>query len=307
VIPVALALGSSLAWGLADFLGGLKSRSLALPTVLLLSQAVGLVITLAVVALAGEPLPVATVTLGWAALAGILDLAGLWALYRGLARGSMSVVAPLAATAALIPTVFGFAILGERPSLVAVAGIGLAAVGVGLAGRSGEAGGRPLARGVGLALLAALCFGLGFITLDAASEGSVLWTLLVNRLGSVLVLAVVWGLDAWAGDFAVEGDNGVYVSRVAVRASLPGGRAVDYAAILGIGVLDLAAVGLFALASTQGLVSIVSALGSLYPVATVVLARLLLRERMSREQLFGVTVAMAGVVAISLASPGAAV
>jgi uncharacterized membrane protein len=93
VIPVVLALGSSLAWGLADFLGGLKSRSLALPTVLLLSQAVGLVITVAVVALAGEA-PAASATLGWAALSGILDLAGLWALYRGLSRESMSVVAP---------------------------------------------------------------------------------------------------------------------------------------------------------------------------------------------------------------------
>ena len=173
MIPVALALGSSLAWGLADFLGGLKSRSLALPTVLLLSQAVGLVITVAVVALAGEA-PAASATLGWAALSGILDLAGLWALYRGLSRGSMSVVAPLAATAALVPTVYGIAI-GERPAALALSGIALAVVGVALAGRSESADdGGPLARGVGLALLAALCFGLGFIALDTASEGGVI-------------------------------------------------------------------------------------------------------------------------------------
>ena len=141
MIPVVLALGSSLAWGLADFLGGLKSRSLALPTVLLLSQAVGLVITVAVVALAGEA-PAASATLGWAALSGILDLAGLWALYRGLSRESMSVVAPLAATAALVP-VYGIAI-GERPAALALSGIALAVVGVALAGRSESAddGGR---------------------------------------------------------------------------------------------------------------------------------------------------------------------
>ncbi len=231
MIPVALALGSSLAWGLADFLGGLKSRSLALPTVLLLSQAVGLAITVAIVAVvAGAPPTAATV--GWAALSGILDLAGLWALYRGLSRGSMSVVAPLAATAALVPAVYGIA-TGERPSGVVLGGIVLA------------------------------------------------------------------GLDAWAGDFEVDGDEGVYVSRVAVKASLPGGRFGDYAAVLGIGVLDLAAVGLFALASLEGLVSVVSTLGSLYPVATVVLARVLLKERMTRGHLLGVTIAMLGVVAIT--------
>ena len=255
-------------------------------------------ITLAVVALAGEA-PAASATLGWAALSGILDLAGLWALYRGLSRESMSVVAPLAATAALVPTVYGIAI-GERPAALALSGIALAVVGVALAGRSESADdGGPLARGVGLALLAALCFGLGFIALDTASEGGVTWTLLA--LGSVLVLGLVWGLDAWAGDFEVDGDDGLYVSRVAVKASLPGGRFGDYAAVLGIGVLDLAAVGLFAVASTQGLVSVVSTLGSLYPVATVVLARLLLKERLTRGQLAGVTVAMAGVVAISAA------
>jgi uncharacterized membrane protein len=122
VIPVALALGSSVAWGLADFLGGLKSRSLALPTVLLLSQTVGFVIAVGVVGLVSEPLP-ATQAVGWAALSGVLDLAGLWALYRGLARGSMSVVAPLAATAAVVPAVFGF-MIGERPSPTALAGSG---------------------------------------------------------------------------------------------------------------------------------------------------------------------------------------
>jgi len=175
-------------------------------------------------------------------------------------------------------------------------------VGVALAGRSTDPGDqRTLARGVGLALFAALCFGLGFVTLDTASEGSVVWTLLANRLGSVAVLLVAWGVDAWAGDFTADGDEGVYVSRVAVRAFLPGSGAGDYAAVLAIGVLDLVAVGLFALASTQGLVSVVAALGSLYPVATVVLARLLLRERMSTAQLAGVTVAIAGVLTISAA------
>ncbi|MBA3421441.1 MAG: DMT family transporter [Thermoleophilaceae bacterium] len=301
MIPLALALGSSLAWGLADFLGGLKTRSLALPTVLLLSQAVGLVISGVAVVLAGEPVASASGTLAWAALSGVLDLAGLWALYRGLSRGSMSVVAPLAATAAIIPAVYGLAI-GEQPSALALSGVGLAVVGVALAGRSQDPGDeRTLARGVGLALIAALCFGLGFVAVDTASEGSIVWTLLANRVGSVIVLLIAWRVDTWAGDFTADGDDGAYVSRVAVRAFLPGSGTGDYAAVLAIGVLDLVAVGLFALASTQGLVSVVAALGSLYPLATVVLARLLLRERMTTAQLAGVSVALVGVLAISAA------
>ncbi len=278
MIPLALALGSSLAWGLADFLGGLKTRTLALLTVLLLSQAVGLAIAGLVVVVAGEPLASDSGTLAWAGLSGVLDLGGLWALYRGLARGSMSVVAPLAATAAIIPAVYGLAI-GEEPSALALSGVGLAVIGVALAGRPPDPGDRStLARGVGLALVAALCFGFGFVALDAASEGSVVWTLLANRLGSVVVLLLVCGKASRAGGFRAEGNGRGYVSRLAARASLARSGAGDYAAVLAIGVLDLVAVGLFALASTQGLVSVVAALGSLYPIATVVLARLLLGE-----------------------------
>ena len=212
----------------------------------------------------------------------------------------MSVVAPLAATAALVPTVYGIAI-GERPAALALSGIALAVVGVALAGRSeSDDDGGPLARGVGLALLAALCFGLGFIALDTASEGGVTWTLLANRLRA----RTRPRLGARCLGRRLRGRRRRRAPRLARgRQGLPprGGRLGDYAAVLGIGVLDLAAVGLFAVASTQGLVSVVSTLGSLYPVATVVLARLLLKERLTRGRLAGVTVAMAGVVAISAA------
>lgn len=267
---------------------------------LLLSQAVGLVITLAVVALAGEA-PAASATLGWAALSGILDLAGLWALYRGLSRESMSVVAPLAATAALVPTVYGIAI-GERPAALALSGIALAVVGVALAGRSESADdGGPLARGVGLALLAALCFGLGFIALDTASEGGVTWTLLANRLGSVLVLGLVWGLDAWAGDFEVDGDDGLHVSRVAVKASLPGGPSRRLRRRAGHRRPRPRRRGAVRRRLDPGPRQRgVDARLSL-PRRHRRLARLLLKERLTRGQLAGVTVAMAGVVAISAA------
>lgn len=297
MLPLALALGSSLAWGVADFLGGLKSRRLALPAVLLLSQVVGLVIVAVAVVATGQPLA-SSATMGWAALSGVADLIGLLAFYRGLSLGAMSVVAPVAATAAVIPAGVGLA-SGERPSAAALAGIVLAVVGVALAGRSEPEPGRALGRGVGLALVAAVCFGLGFVALDSASDGGVGFTLLANRLGSVLIMLMVWGIDARAGDFAVESGDGLYTSRVAARPSLTGVGLGDYAALLAIGVLDLCAIGLFALASTQGMVSVVAAVGSLYPVATVVLARLLLGERMTSAQLAGVSVAMLGVLAIS--------
>ena len=151
---------------------------------LLLSQAVGLVIAGLVVVVAGEPLTTDSGTLAWVGFSGVLDLGGLWALYRGLARGSMSVVALLAATAAIIPAVYGLTI-GEEPSALALSGVGLAVIGARSPGGLGTPGTR--ARSLGWARprrRAVLRF--GFVTLDTASEGSVVWTLLANRLGSVV-------------------------------------------------------------------------------------------------------------------------
>lgn len=274
---VALALAAALAWGAADFVAGREARRVALLTVLFVSQGAGLVLALIVVALRGEGPPAEPFLLP-AAASGVCGMLGLAALYRGLAVGAMSVVAPLAATGAAIPVAAGLA-MGERPSLVQAAGLAVALAGVvmvSLEPRSGGAAAR-VASGAGLGLLAALALGLFFVALDRASEEDVLWAVLVNRITSIGLLTLA-----------------VLVSRPALghaRGRMP--------ALALVGAFDIGANALLALASTKGLVSVVGVLGSLYPVVTVVLAAVLLRERVRPAQRAGAAGALAGAALIS--------
>ena len=276
MIAVALGLGSSLAWGVADFLGGLASRRLSVLSVLAVSQVVGLALLVTVVALRGEG-PPATHHLVVAGASAFVGVGALAAFYRGLAVGTMAVVAPISATAAVVPVAAGVA-AGERPSSLQLAGIVLALAGVVLASREeadeGARGG--WAKGAGLALLSALGFGFFFVLIDSASEGDVFWALLSNRVTGVAMLV----------GFALV-----------LRPSLSFERG-DARMLVGVGVFDVAANTSFAVASTQGLVSVVGVCSSLYPVVTVLLARSFLGERVRALQLAGVAVALAGVVAI---------
>jgi drug/metabolite transporter (DMT)-like permease len=216
---------------------------------------------------------------GWAALAGSAGIIALAAFYRALAIGTMSVVAPISATAAAVPVLVGL-VEGERPSTLQVAGMAAALAGVILASREPiEEGAAPPNRAaIGLALVAALGFGTFFVGVDKASAtAEVPWVILVQRCSSLVLLVI---------------------AALAVRPGLP--RDGASIALLGmIGVLDLGANGLYALATTEGLLSVVSVLGSLYPAVTVVLARFVLAERIARVQEVGVVLALAGVVAIS--------
>ena len=286
MLALALGLGSSLAWGVADFVAGLKSRRLNVVTVLLLSQVAGLVGAAAIVGVRGEGPPGGDFAV-WAAVSSVVGLIGLTAFYRGLAVGAMSVVAPISATAALVPVTVGLA-TGERPSAPQVAGAALALAGVVLASREGveageavEAGaGGRMAAGTGLALVAALGFGCFFIAIDAASEEDVLWAILVNRIAGVSLLAAV---------------------ALAVRPGLAAGRE-HLAGLIAVGVLDISANTLFAAASQEGLLSLVGIAGSLYPVVTVVLARVVLHERIARAQRAGVAATLVGVALITAGS-----
>lgn len=276
MVAVALALGASISWGVADFLGGLKSRRLHVLTVLLLSQAVGMLLVGALVAVRGEGPPDARF-LFFGALAGLSGLIGLSAFYRGLAVGAMSVVAPISATGAAIPVAVGVA-TGDRPSEIQAVGLVLALVGVVVASREeGPAGSRRLAAGTGLALAAAAGFGGFFVGMDAASDGGVLWALLAARVFDVALLAAV---------------------AVLLRPGHPTS-ARDTRDIVAVGCFDVAANALFALASTEGLVSLVAVLASLYPVVTILLARAVLGERVRRSQAIGVALALGGVAAIA--------
>jgi drug/metabolite transporter (DMT)-like permease len=277
---IGLALGASLSWGVSDFLAGLKSRGLPVVAVLVVSQPAGLVFVAVALAAVGGAAPTAEEA-AWAAAAGAVGLLALAAFYRALAAGAMSVVAPVSATGAAVPLIVGLA-RGERPSALQAAGVVVALVGVVLASREPveEALGRSrVAAGVGLAGLAALGFGFFFVAVDAASEGgaSVLWVTLVLRAASSGI---------------------VIATALALRPRLPREPATIGVLLL-VGALDMSANVAVAAASTRGLVGIVSVLASLYPVVVVLLAHLVLRERIAQAQQVGVVLALAGVALIS--------
>ena len=283
MLAVALGLASSLCWGLADFFGGLQSRLRPLVAVLLVSQVIALtLLALFALVFAGEGPSAAAAA--WAALAGSVGCLALAAFYRGLAIGTMGVVAPLSATGAAVPVLVGVA-EGERPGAVQVAGMVLALVGILLASReaSGEpAPGqdeRPASRAaIGLALVAALGFGTFFVGVARATEtAEVTWVILISRSCSLLLVAA---------------------AALVIRPELPRD-ARSLVPLAAVGILDLAANGLYAVATTKGLLSIVAVLGSLYPAVTVILARLVLAERLTRVQGAGVIATLCGVVAIS--------
>lgn len=279
MLAIVLALGSSLVYGVSDFLGGLKSRSLPLLSVLLVSQATALALfSLAWALFAGEP-PDGE-HLAYALAAGLAETFAIAALYRGLAVGTMGIVAPVAACAPVVP-VGAAAVLGELPDPGQSAGIALAVAGVVLISleRRPAAGGRPVGPSVVYGLVTALGFGAFLAAMDAASEGGVLWALLIARLTTVGIFALAFVIRRTP--LAIP------------KAELP--------AIALIGVLVLAADALYATATTKGLLSVVAVLGSLYPVVTIALAHFYLQERLGRTQKLGVAVTLVGATAISIA------
>jgi drug/metabolite transporter (DMT)-like permease len=277
VTAVLLALGASLTWGFADFGAGFGARRLPVFVVATIMQLAGLV-SVGVVLLVTRDAPPSWRQVAWAVFAGLLGVVGLSAFYRGLAVGAMGIVGPISTTAAIVPFAYGLA-RGERPSPPQLAGVALAVLGVLGASleRRPEGRGRQVGTGVGLALLAALGFGCSLIGLSRAAPGGITWAVLVMRIVAVPCMTAL--------AFTVG----------AARA--PSRRMLWM--LIAVGIADTGATLLYAAASTRGLLSIVAVLASLYPVVIVVLARVLLAERVARPQLAGVAVALIGVALIS--------
>ena len=270
---IALALGASLTWGLGDFFGPLKGRSLGALRVLVYVQLGGLAAIAAIVAVRGKgPADSAAFLAIPAAVSGTL---GLYAFYRGAAVGAMSIVSPIAGMSAVVPVVVGIA-SGDRPSPWQWLGIGCALAGVFLASREPR-GSRRVAAGVGLALLAALGFGGYFAPMHAAGIGDFWWASLIFRLTSTSVV----------------------LAAVAVRRPTLAVPLVQVPLLALVGVGDMLGNLFFAAASTSGLISITSVLASLYPIVTVILARIVLEERVARSQEAGIALTLAGVALIS--------
>lgn len=277
-MAVLLALGCAVVYGAADFLGGLASRKTSVFGVVALSQVVGLAALLALLPWLGGPIEPAD--LRWGAASGLAGAAGLVVFFRALAGGVMSVVAPVTAlTAAAVPVLVGL-LTGDRVGTLAAAGIGLALAAVVLVSAEGGLMALRQARPESLlpALVAGSLFGFFFVLLDRTSDGSGLTPLVTARLASVGLVVVI----------ALVGRRTLRVTRPALPL------------VAGSGVGDMTANALFLLATQQdGQLAIIGVLASLYPVSTVVLAQLVLRERLVGTQVAGLGATLAAVVLIT--------
>jgi drug/metabolite transporter (DMT)-like permease len=281
-VGILLALGAASMYGLSDFLGGVLSRRTSVWRVAFgvqLSSAV--VLALVAVVFGGAP---SSTALAWGALSGIGSGVGTGFLYRGLANGRMSVVAPLSAVgAAALPVLVGV-VVGERPSALAWFGIVCALPAIWLIA-SGEGdenveGGHVAKGGTGVldGIVAGIGFGFLFVSLGQVPEGSGLFPAALSLAVSVVVIAVIAGVlrQSW----------------------LPRDR---YAAIsLAVGLATAAATMLFQLATQSGLLAISSVLSSFYPAFTVLLAVVVLRERIHQGQAFGLAMAAGAVTLVTL-------
>ena len=271
-----LALLGAASWGIGDFLGGVAARRIHVLTVLVGSQAAGLV-GAALWVLASADSPPGIEDLLPAIGAGACGAIGLAALYRGMAVGAMGIVAPISAASPVIPLAVDL-VGGTSPSALQWVGIVIVLGGIVLLAREpGGTGSATLAAGVGLAVVAAVAFGLFVVGLDAATDGGVPWTILAVRSTSTL-LALVLAVSA-------------------AVAILPPARLLP--TILAVGVFDTAANVLVAFATTRGSAGIVAVLSALYPVATIILARVLLGERLDGTRRAGGALALGGAAAVA--------
>jgi drug/metabolite transporter (DMT)-like permease len=262
-------------WGVGDFLGGLASRRLAVIVVVVVSQAIGLAGLLVWVAATRDPFP-GVVELLPAAGAGVAVLAGVTAFYRGLAIGAMGIVAPITASGPIVPLAVD-AVHGTTPTPLQWLGIAFILVGVATLSWEGAHGQTRIASGAGLAILAALGFGLYFVGIDAGADESASWAVVAARITAVSIGALV----ALASSRPLR----------APRSLLP--------MLIAVGLIDTFANVLVAAATTYGAAGIVAVLSSLYPIVTMVLAWLVLGERLGPTKRAGAAAALAGAALVA--------
>jgi drug/metabolite transporter (DMT)-like permease len=278
MLAVVLAALAATMWGTGDFVGGVLTKRIPVLVVSTIAWAAGLV-TLTILAVVLDRAVPAAHVVRWGLIGGVAGAIGLGSLYQGLSMGRMGVVAPIAATSVLVPVVVGFA-QGERPAPIQIAGMVLAVVGAVLAAIAPdpEHGRRGVGRGLLFAILAAVFIGVAMVCLAKAAQGGVVWSALLFRVSStplVLGAALITGASF----------------RAASRR--------DVGFLIGVGAADNGANVLFALATTRGLLTLVSVIASLVPVVTAFWARFLLHEHLTRHQLVGVALALVGILLIA--------
>jgi len=273
-VAIALSLLSSLMWGASDFVGGLISKRRPALVVVGWSASLGLLMATVAVAVT-EPWHGPYGWVPWGIAAGASGVLGLTCYYVALASGTMGVVAPVTSLGVVVPVLIGLA-MGEQPAALVWVGIGVAIAGIVLTSGPEFSGGAS-ARPVVIAAVAGVFFGIFFVCADQGAEDSPLLTLWTMRA------AVTTG----------------FMGLALARRTTGGIDARDFGVIALVAAGDLGANLTFAIASTKGFVSITSVLSSLFPVVTVLLARIVLQERLRRVQILGVAVTMLGVAFIS--------
>ena len=273
--PYFLAIASAAFYGAADFIGGVTSRRAHISAVVVFSGLAGLAVLAVLIPLMPPNSPTIP-DLAWGAAAGLAGGIGLGLLYKALAIGTMSVIAPTTAVCGVsIPVVAGI-LLGERPSALTAVGMVLALVAIVLVSQEKRTHGQGSSRGIVHALLSGVAIGVFYLVLAETSPNAGLWPLLSSRLTSVTLftIAAILGRRTW-------------------RMTAPTGWLV-----VACGVLDMIANALYLIASRGGPLSVVVTLTSLYPASTVILARVVLHERLSAWQVTGVVCALAAVILI---------
>jgi drug/metabolite transporter (DMT)-like permease len=275
-MPSALAAFASFAWGCSDFLGGIAAKRLDVKRVGMLAQTAGLVVIL--ISLWLVPADPRSRDLVWGLPAGVATAAGVMMLYAALAIGPMNVAASITAVVGAAANAAIGLVGGERPDGLALVGIPLAVIAVVLVtSRPLGATGRPPRIVILLAISAGISLGISNACFAATSPGSGSWPVAVSRLVATIIL----GIGAWTTKGAGRWDP------IGVRVSLAAG------------VVDVAATASIAYALQRAPQVLVGVLGSLFPVVTVFLARMVLGESMSRRQVIGLACAVAAVALIS--------
>ncbi len=277
-MPILLALGSALVYGVGDYFGGRASRSQPSIAVAAVGQIVSMALVVTAVLVMGTAAPDAT-TWWWSAGGGIVGALGIAGLYHAFAHGEVSVVAPTSAVVgAALPAVVGLS-LGERPTVLALVGIVIAITAIALvSGAIGQHNHNTPPRIVALAVAVGACFGLLFVAFDRTDPDSGMWPLLIARFASVPMLLIV---GAVARVRPVRDRPSLQLSVVS-------------------GVFDMGANVLYLLAVRGGMLAVVSAVASLYPATTVALAFGLDKERVTGWQGIGLVAAAAALVLVSV-------
>jgi uncharacterized membrane protein len=281
-----LALAAAFGYGFGDFIAGMVSRRLHYAVVAVISGIAALVTTVVAIGLLSPTTPSQS-ALAWGAVSGIGTAVGTLALFRGLGRGRMGVVAPVSGvTAAAIPVVVGV-LIGDRPGLIAWVGVALAVLAIWLVSAEDDTAAPPaegpkLATSVLDGFLAGVGFAILFIGLNFAGDGSGLWPVLASELAAMVVFATAF-----------------VMALPSLDRRLPSTRDLGMGGLSGV--LGAGSSIAYFLASTAGLLSIVTVLASLYPAVTVVLAILVAHESVGRRQAVGLALACLAIAMIVLA------